>query len=153
MKFMVTAVCGTKPDLKVRKSSVGLERVWSTSGPVQFVARLFPRTLIASRVDHYEPWTISKGSKNVTLPILTHTLSYIARTHSMLPVQLSTTSFIHALSGCAIFNMIKKKKKKTKRWILVSSQLQHVERTEQKGPGKEGEVLGNERRLPSKLQY
>lgn len=152
MKFMVTAVCGTKPDLKVRKSSVGLERVWSTSGPVQFVARLFPRTLIASRVDHYEPWTISKGSKNVTLPILTHTLSY--RTYT----QYVACAVVYYLFHSRTFRMCnfqhdKKKKKKTKRWILVSSQLQHVERTEQKGPGKEGEVLGNERRLPSKLQY
>lgn len=139
MKFMVTAVCGTKPDLKVRKSSVGLERVWSTSGPVQFVARLFPRTLIASRVDHYEPWTISKGSKNVTLPILTHTLSYIARTHSMLPVQLSTTSFIHALSGCAIFNMIKKKKENktmdTCKFTAAACGADGAERPGQRGRG------------------
>ena len=56
-------------------------------------------------VDHFE------RQQKCDTPILTHTLSYIARTHSMLPVQLSTTSFIHALSGCAIFNMIKKKRK------------------------------------------
>lgn len=41
---MVTAVCRIKPDFKVRWRSVGLERVWSTSGPVQFVTRLFLRT-------------------------------------------------------------------------------------------------------------
>lgn len=79
---MVTAVCGTKPDLKVRNSLVGLERVWSTSGPVQFVARLFPRTSKASRVDYYELWTISKGSKNVTLAY-SRTHSRISHVHTV----------------------------------------------------------------------
>lgn len=37
---MVTAVCMTKPDLRVRRSSVGLESLVHF-GPVQFIARLF----------------------------------------------------------------------------------------------------------------
>lgn len=65
---MVTMVCGTKPDLKVRRRLVGSKRRWSTTGPVQFAGRLFlraskPRERIRSL--HQEQWATSEGSKRV----------------------------------------------------------------------------------------
>lgn len=68
---MVTAVCRTKPDLKVRWSSVRLERIWSTwvqSGLEQGCFTKPQKPYRPLRGPRYEPWTMSfsKGSKNMT---------------------------------------------------------------------------------------
>lgn len=113
---MVTAVCRTKSDPRVRLSSVEFEWVWSSTVCRKFLCGPCPSQKAAKM------WHI-------------HTQSYMACTHGMLPVHMSASPFIHTqnFTQCAIFNMIKrksfKKKKKKKRWVLLTSQLQHVEWT------------------------
>lgn len=150
---MVTMVCGTKPDLNVRRRLVGSKRIWSTTGQVQFAGRLFlrapkPRELIRSL--HPEQWATSEGSKKIGTLVRSHISC------------MFVCAVIYVFRHCAILMIKKKRKKKerrienqkdkTKSWVFQSSQLQQVEWTVLIGPGERGEVLQNERRLPPKLQ-